>query len=194
MTSHRTETPGEILEDIQADVNVPWMYQWTKISHYYGDSVRAFLISGAILMLITAPFYTDSQAELPFIVLGAVVMVAVAALTSPRKRGTISADVLIAGSGFVIYQTWALSKYDSDPMYQFVLREAISILFLFALYFSTKTLRSMLLDQIGHPDEPGEFLGRKPASRTEEERLNWKQQAKEALEELNEHEKVDFND
>jgi hypothetical protein len=195
MAPQRSKTEGEVLEEMQADAMVPWVYSWTKISHYYGDSVRALLIVCAVLMLITAPFYADDiQTELPFIVLGTVAMVFVAGMTSPWKRGVISADAVTSGVGFMIFEIWALSDYRSDLILQFVLREAIAILFLFALYFSTKTLRNMLLNNIGRPDGPRDFLSGVPTTQTEDDLINWKQQAQEALHDLNEHEKLEFGD
>jgi|GEM_PF-1077686 len=198
MAMKRTKTEGEVLEELQSsgpDATVPWIYRWTKISHYYGDYVRELLMACAALMLITAPFYANSlPIELPFIVLGAVVMVCVAAFTSPLKWGVISADAVTAGVGLIIYEIWALLKYDIDPPHQFVLRQTIAVFFLFALYFSTKTLRSMIFRTVGRPDT---------AALSDEDRiemvpveppLDWKKQAHEALENLNEHEKRDFTD
>lgn len=195
MAGERTRGDGEILEELETDINVPWIYRWSRITHYYGDAVRELLIACAILMLVTAPFYSDNiKLELPFIVVGALLLVCVAAFTSPWKQGAIGADVVAAGVGLVIFQTWALWGYESDPLHQFVLRECIAILFLFALYFSTKTLRSMVTNQIGQPDNSGEFVIVPHMTQTQKDEMNWKRQAREALDDLNEHEKMDFND
>ena len=198
MVKH-TMTEGEMLEDeIEAPdpVNVPWLYRWTNITHYYGDYVRELLICGAVLMLIAAPFYVDDlNTELPFLVIGTLIIVGVAALTNPRKRGIMSLDAVTAGVAFVLFQIWALRGYQDEPVVNFVLREAIAIVFLFAFYFSTKTLRNMMLNTIGKPDRPDEFLtDETPNTRTKDTGTNFKQQARHALDDLNDHEKLDFND
>jgi hypothetical protein len=201
MSPKRTKTEGELLEELQTNapdpVNVPWIYRWTRISHYYGDIVRELLMACAILMLIAAPFYTNNlKLELPFIVIGAAAMVCVAALTSPMKRGVISADAVTSGTGFVIYEIWAMLNYETDPLYKFALRQAIAILFLFALYFSTKTLRNMVMRTMGKStsSEP-QLEGPQPGITNDvEPQLNWKEQAHEALEDLNEREKREFTD
>ena len=148
--------PPEEIEDppeVDAPAYVPLIYRWGSISHYYGDSVRILLISAAALMLVGAPFYTDDlSSELPFIVVSIFVMVAVAALTTPSKRSMIQADTIVAGVGLVIFEMWALLGYGESSIVQFVLREALALIFLFAFYFSTKTLRAMFLHQIGLRD------------------------------------------
>ncbi len=198
------KTKGEMFEEMEAaDINVPWVYRWSQVSHYYGNVVRQLLVVAAVLLLIGAPFYSDNLAtELPFIVIGAIILVCISALTSPAKRSFISADAVASGVGLVIFQFWALQNYQSSTSAQFLLRQIIALIFLFALYFSTKTLRSMILHQVGFPQP--EFTQNKlhdfhkdvprPLTTDEEPMESWKDQAREALHELNEHEKIDFND
>jgi len=136
----------------------PWMYRMPKVPHYYGDAVRQAFVGAAALMLLGAPFYAnDLQIELPFEIIGAVVLVAVAALTNPRTRGVILSDTLISGVGFVTFELWALTQYPSSSALQFGLRQALALVFMFAFYFSMKTLRSMAQNQIGEPDAALDF-------------------------------------
>lgn len=181
-------------ESPPTDINVPWVYRWSPISHYYGDTVRQLLVAAAALMLIAAPFYTDNMyVELPFIVIGGVVLIAVSALTSPLKSGAISADAVVSGVGLVIFELWALWGFSWDEVVKFVFREAIAIVFLTAFYFSTKTLRNMLMGQVGAPEPPSveELEGGDPNKRFL--RMT-KKEAREALEELNEYEKMEYTD
>ena len=128
------------------------------VSHYYGDFVREFLLGGAVVMLFTAPFYADElRAELPIEVITAVILVALAAMTSPWKKSILVADAIAAGVVTIVYQIWALNGYGTTTNVIFVLREAISIIFLFAFYFSVKTVRAMVLHQIGKRVSPDEF-------------------------------------
>ena len=128
------------------------------VSHYYGDLVREFFLGAAAVMLFTAPFYGDNiRAEFPFIVIGALIVVCLAALTNPWKKLILTADAVVAGVGMIVYQIWALDGYGIASYTAFVFREAISILFMFAFYFSVKTVRAMVLHQIGKRASPDEF-------------------------------------
>lgn len=128
----------------------PSYASFTSIEHYYGSAVRELLLGAAILMLVTSPLYADQlTSEFPFEVLGAIVAVCCAALTNPYKRWVMGANAVVSGVGFVIFQSWAIMDFDASDPIAFVLREAISIVWLFALYFSMKTFRAMTLHQIG---------------------------------------------
>lgn len=128
------------------------------VSHYYGDIVRDFLLGGAVVMLLSAPFYADElRAELPFEVISAIIIVGLAAMTNPWKKSILAADAIAAGIVTAVYQIWALNGYDTTGTTAFILREAISIIFMFAFYFSVKTLRAMVLHQIGKRASIDEF-------------------------------------
>jgi len=131
----------------------PWLYRLPKVSHYYGDFVRQAFVAAAALMLLAAPFYADDlHSELPFEIIGAVFLVAAAAMTNPWNRTVILADAIIAGVGLVIFELWALGEYDAITTTQFILRQAIAVLFMIAFYFSMKTVRAMTLHQVGKSD------------------------------------------
>lgn len=187
--SEKLEVPSA--ED---DINVPWVYRWVPINHYYGDTVRQLLIAAAALMLLAAPFYTDNiSVELPFIVLGTVVLVAVSAMTSPKKSSMMSADVVVSGVGLVIFEIWAIGGYGIDEFHKFILREALALVFLFALYYSTKTLRSMLMRETGRRDkQPEEQVSLSAGDK--EGNVDLTKVTKEELREINEHEKTEFSD
>ncbi len=131
---------------------------WPAVPHYYGDTIRQLFIVNAGLILIGAPFYADSlRAELPFEILGALILAGLAALVNPHKKSFLFANAVAAGVGLLFYETWALSQYETSTWTQFVLRELIAIIFLFAFYFSVKTVRAFVLHQIGKSERVGEF-------------------------------------
>ena len=137
---------------------VPIMSPWQNVPHYYGDVVRQCFVVGAIVMLVGAPFYTnDLRQEFPFVVLGALILVAFAALTNPHNKGIIVADAVASGVVVLVYQAWALFDYQSSTWAEFALREVIALILITGFYFSMKTLRAMLLHQIGKHEEVGEF-------------------------------------
>ena len=133
---------------------------WMKVSHYYGDIARQLMLGSAALMFFAAPFYGDNtHIELPFIIFGTLVLVFLAALTNPWKKSVLTADAIATGVGLVVYQWWALYGYDTATSMAFVLREALAVAFMFAFYFSVKTVRSMILHQVGKRDSVDEFAG-----------------------------------
>ncbi len=136
----------------------PYPVKNTAVPHYYGDIVRRLFFLIAIVMVITHPFYANVlRMELPFTVLAALILVALAALTNPHNKGLLMADGIAAGVGVLIYQTWALFEYDSSTWLELGLRQGIALLFMIAFYFAMKTFRAMLLGKIGRKYEPGEF-------------------------------------
>lgn len=135
-------------------------FDFPRVRHYYGDAVRGCFLAAAALMLLGAPLYSSGDellANIPFIVVGIVVIVALAALTNPYKRWVITLDAVAAGAGAALYGLWALTEYQNAGPLEFVLRGFIALLLLFAFYFSMKTLRAMMLHQIGHGDSAQDF-------------------------------------
>lgn len=120
------------------------------IPHYYGDPVRQLFLAAAALSVVAAPFFPNL---LPFnsaqSVLFIVVLVIVAALTNPKKRWTAFVDALLAAYGVIVIEMVAIEEFSTSGWMMFFARELLAIAFLFALYFSVKTIRAMLLHQLG---------------------------------------------
>ncbi len=139
-----------------------------QVTHYYGDIVRQLMLGATAIMMAGAPFYSDSlSAEFPFEVIGAIIIVALAALTNPYKRSVVAIDTLLTGLGAGVFGLWAFFGYNQIDSVAFVLRDAIAVLFLFAFYFSLKTLRAMIMHQIGKPGTRVEFGRSVPPPTTE---------------------------
>lgn len=124
------------------------------IPHYYGDIVRGLFIAATLLMLVSSPLYAESlRTALPVLVIAAVVLIALAALTNPRSVVITRLNAAAAGVGVIVFEIWALMAFNLGALLGFVLLEAVAILFVFAFYFSLKTLRAMIMGLIGN-DEP----------------------------------------
>ena len=129
-----------------------------SIPHYYGDYVRQIFILTGAAMLVLAPFLVNrAPTLLPFEVGGAIALVCLAALTNPKKQWVLMADTLAAGVGVIVFESLSLAAYTSGNWLAFIALEAVAIAFLIALYFSLKTLRSMMLGQIGKEPSFDEF-------------------------------------
>lgn len=130
----------------------------TPIPHYWGTPARQLLISASVLMLFASPLYADNlRLEFPFEVLGALLAVGFGALTNPHTKWVSIGDAVIAGAGAAIYAAWGIFGYDSAYLLPFVIRLAIAVVFLFAFYFSMKTVRAFTLHQIGKWNRVDEF-------------------------------------
>ena len=116
--------------------------------HYHGDEVRALFVVGAILII----FAQSTGADLPLstggAVLSAVALVIIAGITSPKLSGIHWVSAFAAVFGTLLFGRAAVANYREgvsvfEPSFIYV--EALAILFLVALYFTTRTIRALLL-------------------------------------------------
>lgn len=129
-----------------------------NIPHYYGDSVRQLLIGASALMMISSPLYSDVlRQQFPFIIIGALLAASFAALMNPKDRWVVLGSAIISGVGVVSYAMWGMFGYETVNPVAFMLRLAIAVIFLFAFYFSMKTLRAFMMRQIGKRETIDEF-------------------------------------
>lgn len=137
----------------------PFKFMTPGIAHYYGDYVRQIFVVTGAAMLLMAPFLINrAPALLPFVIGGAIVLVILAALTNPKKVWVVMADALAAGIGIIVFESLALAAYASGNWLAFIALEVVTIAFLFALYYSLKTVRTMMLGQVGKRPTFGEFV------------------------------------
>ncbi|MEK7509728.1 MAG: hypothetical protein AAB605_03370 [Patescibacteria group bacterium] len=137
----------------------PYFPLESSIPHYYGNYVRQIFMVAGVAMLVGAPFLINRVPDLvPFQIGGAIALVVLAALTSPRKQFIIVANVIAAALGVLVFEWLSILAYRAENMIAFVLLEAVTIAFLFALYFSTKTLRAMFYRQLGKTDRALDFI------------------------------------
>jgi hypothetical protein len=116
------------------------------ISHYYGDNVRKLFVAGAIIMTAMLPFFSARVSEpVTLSIIGILVLGVAAGLTSPKQPLTAMLDMLIALAAVVIFERYAVRLYgegEGTSLF-FLINQTLSIIFLIALYFATKTLRGM---------------------------------------------------
>lgn len=136
----------------------PFKFMVTDIPHYYGDYVRQiFVVTGAAMLLLAPLLVNRAPGILPFQIGGAIVLVVLAALTNPKKLWVLMADSLAAGIGVVVFESLAIAAYAAGSWFYFIALEIVTIAFLFALYFSLKTVRTMMLGMVGKRSTFGEF-------------------------------------
>lgn len=129
-----------------------------RIRHYYGDVTRhLFLIAGGV-MIIFIPLQGSLLPMATVIFVAGILLIGVlAGLTDPRRRSIAVMNVGISAIGLVIFEYYAAIGYREQGFsLDFLAHQAIALLFFFALYFSTKTLRAMISGRLpsSGPEEP----------------------------------------
>lgn len=119
------------------------------LEHYYGDIVRYLFLAAALIMLITLPLFQDYvEAPTMYSIIGIAILGIAAGLTNPKQMVSAAVNFIIAIIGLAIFGYTAVDSFQnqiSDD--KFLLTNVIlAVIFLFAVYFSMKTLRSQMLD------------------------------------------------
>src|SRR3990167_687734 len=121
------------------------IFEYKKHAHYYGNLVRKFFFSAALLMLVILPVFRDRIPMPLFLSILAITVVGFfAGMTNPLQPWVFRSDLLISLIGFVSIEYFTVSIEGSrgiitDPFFFF--NQVLAILFFFAFYFSTKTWR-----------------------------------------------------
>lgn len=122
-----------------------------KILHYYGDIVRKLFLLSAALMLFLLPFFTDyipvstNLAILIILSLGVF-----AGVTNPQQKSVAVINTVVAVAGVTVFGFYAIDSYlqYSYRNLYFWANQTLAIIFLFALYYSTKTFRAEFLKAV----------------------------------------------
>lgn len=118
-----------------------------EIEHYYGDIVRYLFLAAGVVMLITLPLF-QANINLPIIIsIIAITILGIAAgLTNPKQLTSRLTNFIISVIGFIVFGYSAVNSFGVVNGDKFLLTNILlAIIFLFALYFSMKTLRAGLL-------------------------------------------------
>lgn len=114
------------------------------MEHYYGDIVRRLFLAGVFIWIAVLPFAETLNTKAIIIaVVGMLVFVVAAGLTSPVKYFTAILNIIISLVAVVAFEWWAVNLYApvSAGGFLFWIYQLLTINFLFALYYSVKTLR-----------------------------------------------------
>lgn len=119
-----------------------------ETGHYYGDMVRRLFILASIVMLIMLPVLKDTiSVPLLVSVLIVIVIAFFAGLTNPLQKSAAFFNMLISAGGLVFFEYQAVLSYVPEKItYLFGTNQILALIFFFALYYSVKTLRGMMLE------------------------------------------------
>jgi hypothetical protein len=109
---------------------------------------KLFLVSG-LVMLATLPFFLELISVPLFMSVVAIVVLAfLAGLESPHRKLVIILNTVAAVVGCLVFQYQAASYYlestsSTIDWWFLITNQALAAVFFFALYFSSKTVRSL---------------------------------------------------
>lgn len=115
--------------------------------HYYGDIVRRLFFIAGLVLVVTIPL--DRELLNFYLIFGIaliLVLVVVAGFTSPLHKWAIISDVIISAVSFLFFEYVSLARFtemNSAIDGVFLFRQILALIFVFALYFATKTLRGL---------------------------------------------------
>ena len=118
------------------------------IPHYYGNESRALFVAGAVVLIIAQSTGADLPLSTGAGVLAAVLLVVAAGITNPAQGWIHWLNAFISIYGVILFGTTAISHYRSgisifNPSFFYI--EALALIALIALYFTTRTIRGFHL-------------------------------------------------
>ena len=119
------------------------------VPHYYGDSVRAIFIAGAVFVLIGLSGMTEALNLPPIIaIIGVIVLCVAAGFTNPVQFFSLRINVAISIVFliFFAYMGWYAHDVNLGGMIELPNKIA-AVLFLVATYFSVKSLRGATVSE-----------------------------------------------
>jgi hypothetical protein len=122
-----------------------------EIPHYHGDEVRILFLVGAIIMILARS--TGAEFPLPtgLAVLGAALLVIAAGITNPNQVWIHWVNAALALFGTLVFGRAAVTHYREgfailEPSFLYV--EVLALISLIALYFTTRTIRGLLVRSV----------------------------------------------
>lgn len=74
------------------------------------------------------------------------ILIFIAGLTNPAQKWVSIVDSLVSSIGFVVFEYFAVVTFSqSEDFLLFLINQTLAVLFLFAFYFATKTVRGFLV-------------------------------------------------
>ena len=115
-----------------------------QFPHYYGHIVRGLFLAAGVIMLITLATLKHVLPAGTFFVIFAILVIDLfAGLTNPTQRWVAMLDMLISLVGLTTFEYHAVIGYTNLGDALFWVNQSLAIIFFFAFYFATKTLRGM---------------------------------------------------
>jgi|SRR3989344_4116856 len=117
-----------------------------EIPHYHGDAVRVLFVVSATLLIVAKSTGIDLPLSTFATVATAVVLVVAAGITNPAQFWIHWTNAFLAAYGTILFGMTAVDNYRAgirilDSSFLYI--EALALLSLIALYFTTRTVRGI---------------------------------------------------
>lgn len=130
------------------DIDYESAKEYLTHEHYYGREVRSLFVVSALIMLLTLPVFNSL---IPFNGVFSMAMIIVvgflAGLLSPLSRIVMVLCTLVSALGGLAFEYEAVSTFwrinSSLELWFFSVNQLLAVLFFFALYYGSKTLRGV---------------------------------------------------
>ncbi|OGD95441.1 hypothetical protein A3F02_03260 [Candidatus Curtissbacteria bacterium RIFCSPHIGHO2_12_FULL_38_9b] len=121
----------------------------SKFPHYYGDVGRLFFLLGGVVMLFSLPLLNQMMPVPAYVsILIIVAVVFVAGITNPAQKWVHILDSVISLVGIILFEYLAILVYtQGNEFFTFLLNQTLAAIFLFAFYFSVKTVRGFVVPE-----------------------------------------------
>lgn len=119
------------------------------VPHYYGDIIRGIFVFAGLVMLATLPFSSDIVPfPLPVTISGIVLLGLLAGFMSPWRSTVIAANTLVSLVGTIVFEYQAVTFFrGGEATILFLASQVLAAVFFVALYYSSKTLRWVLMEE-----------------------------------------------
>lgn len=120
--------------------------------HYYGDQVRTLFVIGGLIMIVSYPFFNSLVGvPVPIAIIGFAILAIFGGFMNPKQKWVIVVSSIISVLAFLIFEYSAVNAYlklsptKNINIAFFWINQILALVFFFAAYLSTKTLRGMLV-------------------------------------------------
>lgn len=125
-------------------------YNLNTGGHYHGTLVRKLFLAGAIVMLLTLPSLNPLLPVPAFVSVLAILTIGfIAGLTNPKQKSVTAINTIAAAIAFVVFEYYAIDSIrlmNLNPEL-FWVNQLLAVNFFIAMYYSSKTLRGMMLNR-----------------------------------------------
>ena len=118
----------------------------TTSPHYYGNIVRTLFLIGAVIMLTTLPFFSTFLVLPAIFSIGALLAISIlAGLTNPVQTYVMILNLVVSVFAIIVFEHHAVTQFVVIPTLLFMIDQVLALIFLVAVYYSTKTLRGVMV-------------------------------------------------
>lgn len=136
------------MDDEQGDGGGEYVPRRRHVPHYHGDNTRILFVVASVVLLIAKSTGADLPLTTTETVISALLLVVAAGITNPAQGWIHWFNALMAMGGTLLFGITAIHRYSAHVSFfdvSFIYTEALALISLIALYFTTRTVRGFHL-------------------------------------------------